>query len=329
LAFFRIPAVSISRTGTVLPLPVDRDRIACDPRLRPGDQPVLLQHLVDQRRLAGIGAADDRELQGGIGLPFLFLLAFLPFDIGPEVFEQVDDAFPVLGAKGDRLAEAERIGFEDAALAGAAFGLVRGKDDRRGFASQPPADLLVERVHAGARIDQEKRRIGFADRGDGLRPHPARQRLRILVLIACRVDDAEFETEQSRIALAPVAGHARTVVDKRQLLADEAVEQGRLADIGPADDRDGGQLGHAPAPACSAAEGQRRPPLNLPKSARRSTALHRGGHRACSRHHQRQRDRHLGVHGRLDGAVQRMTWTISPANWRRSADPRPGPARPS
>ena len=41
-----------------------------------------------------------------------------------------------------------------------------------------------------------------------------------------------------RVALPPVAGHAGPVIDQRQLLADETVEQGRFTDIGSADDRD-------------------------------------------------------------------------------------------
>ena len=73
----------------------------------------------------------------------------------------------------------------------------------------------------------------------------------ILVLVAGGVDHPEVEPEQARLALAPVAGHARPVVDQRQLLADQPVEQGRLADIGPADDRDGGQA-CAMRPRCPA-----------------------------------------------------------------------------
>ena len=69
------------------------------------------------------------------------------------------------------------------------------------------------------------------------------QRLRVFVLEAGGVDHPEFEPEQARLALAPVAGYARPVVDQRQALADEPVEQGRFADVGPADDGDGGE-GH-------------------------------------------------------------------------------------
>ena len=109
--------------------------------------------------------------------------------------------------------------------------------------AEPAADFLVERREALARIDQEQRRVGVAHRGLGLLAHPSGQAMRVLVLEARRVDHPEVEPEQLRLALAPVASHARPVVDQREALADEAVEQGRFADVGPADDGDG-RKGH-------------------------------------------------------------------------------------
>ena len=43
-----------------------------------------------------------------------------------------------------------------------------------------------------------------------------------------------------RVALAPVAGDAGPIIDERELLADEPVEQGRFADVRTADDRNYG-----------------------------------------------------------------------------------------
>ena len=100
-------------------------------------------------------------------------------------------------------------------------------------------------VSPSRRVDQEQGDVGLAHRGFGLRAHPAGQRLRILVLVAGGIDHPEFQPEQARLALAPVAGHAGPVVDQRQLLADQPVEQRRFADIGTADDRDGGKRGIA------------------------------------------------------------------------------------
>ena len=69
--------------------------------------------------------------------------------------------------------------------------------------------------------------------------HPAGQRVRVLILEARGVDHPELEPEQVGFAFAPVARHSRPVVDQRQALADQPVEQGRFADVGAADDGDG------------------------------------------------------------------------------------------
>ncbi len=101
-----------------LPFPVDRDRIAGDPGFRPGDQPFLLDDPVDQGRFAGIGPADDGELERRIALLVRAGLGLVALDMRPQMLEQVDHALAMLGAHRDRLAETERPGFEDAGLAG-------------------------------------------------------------------------------------------------------------------------------------------------------------------------------------------------------------------
>src|SRR3990170_4812870 len=55
------------------------------------------------------------------------------------------------------------------------------------------------------------------------------------------VDRLELEPEQAGMPEPPVAGDARLVVDQRQLLADQPVEQRRFADVRPADDHDLGE----------------------------------------------------------------------------------------
>src|SRR3546814_741705 len=152
--------------------------------------------------------------------------------------EQLDQPLAMFGAERERIVEAERIGFHQPRLALLALGLVDAEDDRRVLAAQPARDLLVERGDAGARVDQEQRRVDLTHRFFGLHAHPTRQRRRVLVLEPRGVDDAKGQAEQFAVALAPVARHPRLVVDKREPLADEPVEQGRFADIGPADNGD-------------------------------------------------------------------------------------------
>ncbi len=144
----------------------------------------------------------------------------------------------MFSGKGDRFAKAECIGFHQARLGCSALGLVAHENNRRIAGTQPAADMFVERHDAGPRIEHEERDIGTAHSGFRLRAHPARQGLCVIFLETGRVDDLELEAEQFGIAFAPVARHARHIVDKRQPLANHTVEQGRLANIGPPDNRD-------------------------------------------------------------------------------------------
>ena len=99
-------------------------------------------------------------------------------------------------------------------------------------------EMAVGRGDPGARVDDEQDRIALGDRGLGLRAHAAGQRLRIALLESRRVDHREGEVHEPRLPLAPVARDARLIVDERELASDQPVEQGRLADVRPADDRD-------------------------------------------------------------------------------------------
>ena len=44
-----------------VPVKIDRDGVARDAGFRPGQQALLAEQAIDQRRLAGVGAADDRD----------------------------------------------------------------------------------------------------------------------------------------------------------------------------------------------------------------------------------------------------------------------------
>src|SRR3546814_14385040 len=68
-----------------------------------------------------------------------------------------------------------------------------------------------------------------------LHAHPARQGRRVIILETRGIDDGEFQAEQLAVALAAVARHPRLVVDEREPLADEPVEQRRLAHLGQPD----------------------------------------------------------------------------------------------
>ena len=151
---------------------------------------------------------------------------------------EVAQAFAVLGGNLDGIAEAQRVGFHRADFAVLAFALVGDQHHRLVGAAGEIGKGAIVRRQPGARVDHEHQRIRKGDRGFGLLLHPRGERALGALVEAGGVDHGEFEIAETPIALAAVAGDAGLVIDQRQLLPDQPVEQRRLADIGPADDGD-------------------------------------------------------------------------------------------
>ena len=148
----------------------------------------------------------------------------------------------MLGGNLDGIAEAERVGFHRAGFAVLAFALVGDQHHRLVGAAGEIGKGAVVRRQAGPRVDHEHQRVGKRDRGFGLLLHPRGERALGALVEAGGIDHGEFEIAKARLALAAVAGDAGFVVDQRELLPDQPVEQRRLSDIGPADD--GNRKGH-------------------------------------------------------------------------------------
>ena len=161
---------------------------------------------------------------------------------------ELTHALAVLGRDLDGIAEAERESLHRAGIAMLAFALVGDEQHRLvGLAGEIGEGAIVGReAHAG--IDHEEQRVGLCDRGLRLLLHAGGQRALGALIEAGGVDDREVEIAEPGLALAAVAGDAGQVIDKRELLPDQAVEQRRLADIGPADN--GNLKGHGSFVRC-------------------------------------------------------------------------------
>ena len=217
------------------------NRIPRDAGLGADEQALLAEHPVDERGLAGIGAADDGDLQRAIRrvvVVSLLLVVELGQSLGKCVM-QLADTLAMFGRERDWVAEAERERLVSAGQAGAALGLVGDEHHRAAGAAHQFGEGLVGGEDAGAGIDDEQHDVGFEDRGFGLRAHAAEQRIGIGLFEPRRVDDAKHQSAEVDVALAPVAGHAGAIVHEGELLAHQTVEEGRLADIRPSDDSDG------------------------------------------------------------------------------------------
>ncbi len=159
--------------------------------------------------------------------------------------EQVREALAMLGRDGDRLAQSERIGFVDARRLRPAFGLVGDENDRLARLAHEVGEGAIVRRHARAHVDEKQHRVRLGDRRLGLRAHAPDQARRGGLFQTGRIDDGKIEIAEPARAFPPVAGDARAIVDQGDAPADQAVEQGRLADIRPADNGEG--EGHARA----------------------------------------------------------------------------------
>ena len=107
-----------------------------------------------------------------------------------------------------------------------------GRLDRRSSSGK----LFLEDAHGPVDDlhDDVGRRDGLLRLAHDLRAERVRQRL----LPAARVDDHELAPVPAGDVFGAVAGHAGGVVNQGMTFADQPVEQGLLADIGTADDRD-------------------------------------------------------------------------------------------
>ena len=235
-----------------LPVDLDGNGIAGGAGLGAGQQPLLAEQVIDQRRLAGIGTADDgdpdrplRQILIGFDdvviVELLALLDRLRHQRAQRVVE-IAEALAMLGRNLDRLAEPERVGFHRAGIALLALALVGDQHHRLVGAAREIGKGAIVRRQAGARVDHEHQGVGKPDRGLGLLLHPRGQRALGALVEARGVDHGEFEIAEASLALAAVAGDAGLVIDQRELLSDQPVEQRRFSDIGPADNgnREGG-----------------------------------------------------------------------------------------
>ena len=154
-------------------------------------------------------------------------------------FVELAQALAVLGRDRHRLAQAERPGLGGAGIAGLAFGLVDHQAQRLVMAAQPVGEMTVQRRQPGAGVGHHQHQIRLAQHGLGAGLHAGFEALGVGVLQARGVDHAELRRAQPAGALAPVARDPRAVVDQGRPAPDEAVEQGRFAHIGAADNGNG------------------------------------------------------------------------------------------
>ncbi len=237
----------LADTGGVDELPGDAtefdqlvDRVAGGAGQLVDDDAVLLRHLVQERGLADVRAADQRDaaraarggaaegLRGGLGQGL------------QDGVEHVAGAAAV--QRGDRVrhTEAERPQGGRVGFAALAVDLVGAQHDGLARLAQQAYDGLVGVGGADLGVDDEDDRVGGLDGVLGLGGDGGVDAEDVL-LPAAGVDDLEAAAGPFGLVRDAVAGDAGLVLDDRLAAADDPVHQGRLADIRAADDGEDGK----------------------------------------------------------------------------------------
>ncbi len=222
------------------------DGIAGGPRHLADQKALVTQEPVDQRRLADVGAADDRDrdpLAARFG--FFFLLDHRLGQVGIQSVPELVKPGAVLGRDHDRGAETQPVELVRLELDRLAVALVDHGHDGDAEASQVFADLLVFRDGPGFAVEQKDHHIAAADCGLGLTADQRHEGVLVHHQQTTGVDEGQgAATGALDLADDAVAGHPGQVVDQGAAAAGEPVEEGGLADVGAANHHHYGLFAH-------------------------------------------------------------------------------------
>jgi hypothetical protein len=165
-------------------------------------------------------------------------------DRGDHVLEQAIEAAAVGRRYRERFAQAQAPEVGDLDVALGRVDLVDGQDHRLAGGADRARDLGVEGRQAGGAVDHQHQGVGLVDRPPGLAVDAAADHVTLgRGIEAAGVDHADRGAEVLELAVAAIAGQPWRIVNQGGAAADHTVEQRRLADVGSADQSDGGGHG--------------------------------------------------------------------------------------
>ena len=239
------------------------------------DRALLAEQLVEERRLADIRPAEDRDADRVVVGHDAARDAGQPVE---HLVEQVAGVRAVQRRDRERVAEAEAVQLERERRLRRVVDLVREQQDILLRLAQDLSELLVAGCDAGAGVDDEEHEVGLGDRGACLLRDLAGDRMWVDDVDAAGVDQQEVEPVPLRDQLLAVARRALRLVHHRLTRRGEPVDERRLADVRETHDRDRalqfdrglGGLAHTGGVACSG-----RPFACRPASQSKSTLMRR------------------------------------------------------
>ena len=226
-----------------MPLQEGVDRVAGGARDLADDGPLLAEQAIDQRRLADVGPAHDRDgnLVGRLERHrFSDLAGGLEHDL--HGVHQVVHAGAVLGRDLEHVIEPEREELVHPIAGPLVVGLVHRQQHRR---LRDPTDLgrnFIVSGHASlAAVDHEDHQIGLQNGALAVLDDEVVQRILGVAEDAAGVDESEGHALPLGVMRHDVAGGPGHRVDDGATGARDAIEERRLAHVGAADEHHGGQ----------------------------------------------------------------------------------------
>jgi hypothetical protein len=221
---------------------VERDRIARRARLVEGDHALLAEDRVHERRLADVGAADDRHLDRARTLAiFGGRTGSSSSPAGNHVEHVLDELAHVLAVRRrdrDGVAQPELVELGDGAIRRKPFRLVDHEHHRTPRLAQEVGDHRVLRRETVAGIGDEDHDVALGDGLLRLPRHLVQDAGRRLGLEAAGVDDEVLAIAEARAAEVAIAREARKIGDERVARLRQPIEERRLAYIGSSNQRD-------------------------------------------------------------------------------------------
>ena len=181
-------SISVSIASRVVPAPVG------------DDHPLGAEEGVDQRGLAGVGAADHGDPGGVVGLAGLGAVA----EQLDHAVEQVAAAEAVAGGDRHRLAEAELVQLGGHVLVLGPVDFVGDDEDRDIGAAQRLRQLGVAGAHPGAGVDDQHHHVGLGDPQPRLLLDVAGQLVVVVEVDAAGVE--QLEGDPVPLAARPACG---------------------------------------------------------------------------------------------------------------------------
>ncbi len=144
---------------------------------------------------------------------------------GDDRVEEVARPGPLERRHRVHLTETELVELRGLRLAAPRVALVRDDERRLAAAPQLVGDVVLDRQDARLRVHDEEHEVGLGDREIGLLAHRGLHRSRARIVETAGVDERELAAAPVRGRVDPIARRAGEVLDDRDALTDEAVEQ--------------------------------------------------------------------------------------------------------